>query len=503
MMKKYLLEGLFLSLIAIFCFLQTGCDQVKTVHVGQGKYVVYNYKDNDVNRPTAKSGSSSGLTQDEKKWSEIYDSRHQACPVASVSTPARPAFTPPLASKENIEFLKKRITELKGSYKLARNGAIISMKVSGSADGSGLNMEDMDKIGQLFDLESIFLEGPLFDDEYIAKLKDLKKLNSITINNSNIKDASLEVLATLPELKTLDIRRDLMLENSSLEILQKMPKLETLLAYYNKFTNSGMNRISKIKTLKVVDVRGCPDVSDNGAKYLARLPLVEELYFRGSITNEGIQNLAQAPKLRFVEFQDCNEINDMGIDAFKSLKSLTELRLFRCKGISDETIKGIAEIPFTRLELRDLNLSNDGILALKGKNTLKTVEFSELPGVDGSGLNDLLSTLTSVEDLNLFAIPFDDSCAKTVAETLPNLKSLTLRSVSMSNTGLDSILKLSKLEFLDLRENDSFSTAALLNLSKLGSLKRLYLNGTSMSLPENSDALKQLQKLLPKCNIAY
>ncbi|MDO5580546.1 MAG: hypothetical protein Q4G69_05390 [Planctomycetia bacterium] len=502
-MKKYRVEGLFLSLAAVLCFLQIGCDKAKTVDLGKGKYVVYNYKNNDVNRPTAKSTASTGLSQEEKKWSEVYEARHQARPTAAVSAPARPALTPPLASKENIEYLKKRITELKGTYKLARNGAIISLKVSGSADGSGFNSEDMDKTGQLYDLESIFLEGSVFDDDYIAKMKDLKKLTSITINNSNIKDASLEVLATLPELKTLDIRRDLMLENSSLEILQKMPKLETLLAYYNKFTNSGMNKISKVKTLKVVDVRGCPDVSDNGAKYLARLPLVEELYFRGSITNEGIQNLAQAPKLRFVEFQDCNEINDMGIDAFKSLKTLTELRLFRCKGISDETVKGIASMPFVRLELRDLNLSNEGILALKGKTTLKAIELAELPGVDAAGLNDLLSSLPALEDLNLFAIPFDDACAKTVAEKLPNLKSLTLRSVSMSNAGLESILKLSKLEVLDLRENDSFSPVALLNLSKLGSLKRLYLNGTSLALPENANSLKQLQSSLPKCNIAY
>ncbi len=493
---KYLIPWtLYFSMILGLCVM-IGCDKATSVQKDEDNQIVYNYSKDALNQPALKTSAITPVTKEQKELAKQYDTPRTVQKVNS-----------PLAVKANpeLEMLKKRLKDLKATMKVDQYGNITLLKIAGSGDNeASFNLTDMKNIGRLLvsSLDSIFMEGPVFTDDFIAEMKNLKKLTSITINNSEIRDSSLELFASLPELKTLDIRRNLKLNNDSLKILEKMPKLEELYALYNSFTNSGIAKISKVKTLKVVDVRGCSDVSDTGAKYLARLPLIEELYFRFMITNSGIEYLSAAPTLHFVEFQDCNDINDECVQFFKMFKALTGLRIFRCKGIGDLTIQGIAEMPLSRLELRDLNVSNDGILALKGKNNLKTLELSELTGVDSQGLVTLLETLTSLESLNFFAIPLDDKGMAVIADKMSNLKTLTIRSVRMTDAAIDSLLKLKNLETLDIRENDSFSPQALVRLAELKNLKKLNLGGTKICLRENEKIYAQLKAGLPKCNIA-
>lgn len=481
-----------LTIPAILCGL-SGCTK-SSVTTPDGETVVYLLDKTD---PTGPDTATVSVPQPKK--AAPADQPKAVAPKA-----AAPKVAPPLASADDIRAAKERIAALKGSVKMAPNGAIISVKLSaGSGEGSdtGLSLDDMKLIGRLADIESVSFEGAAFGDEQIAALANLKKLSSVTINNAEIGDAALETLATLPELTFLDIRRDLKLNNASLEILTKMPKLTELHALYNSFTNSGMAKISKTPTLKIVDVRGCADVSDNGAKYLARLPELEEVYFRFMITNTGVENLTAAPKLRFIEFQDCNDINEGAVESFKKMPSLQGLRIFRCKGFNDAALQGIAALPLVRLELRDLNVSNAGIAALKSNTSLKAMELSELASVDAAGLNDLLAAVKGLEKIDFFAIPLDNEGLSLVVANNPELKNLTLRAVAVSDAGIDSILKLTKLETLDLRENSGLSADAIAKLANLKNLKTLYIKETGITAKGAEEKLAALKKALPKCRI--
>ncbi len=498
------IQKMLLVLTVCSLWMLTGCDKPASVKVGSNHYVIYNYNIKDFTIPTT-AVSVPKLTEQQKGWLKIYNDRQKQKYAAHTTVRmSAKSQTPPLAALSDISYVVKRIVELKGSIKKAKNGAITSVKLMASADGS-FTLDDMKKIGKLYDLTSISLEGAIFNDEYMTQLKDLKKLNSVIINNSDIQDATLEMLAKLPDLKTLDLRRNLKLTNDSLEIIPKMPKLENLYIYYNVFTTSGIKKLIKpvlAPALKVVDVRGCPDISNLGAKHLAKIPTLEEVYFRGIIDNDGVDRLSAAPKLRFIEFQDCNDINTQSVESFKKMPSLKGLRFFRCKGLDDSSIQGLASIPFTRLELRDLNLSDQAIFALKGNKTIRELELSELPGVTSAGLTEFLGTLSDMDAIHFFTIPLDDKGMAVIAEKMPNLKQLTVRAVALTGNGIDSILKLTKLQELDIRENEGFTPDMILKLSQLKDLKRLYLNGTKIALPENAAPLDQLKKALPKCAVS-
>ncbi len=507
-----------LILFAAAVTLTSGCTPSDSATTPDGMKLQYKIDTTRANGPDVQVAPTAVADEadltakaEQAKWAKVYDDKKEQQAKRLQAERAKKALNAadkgpaPLASKADIDAAKKRITTLKGSVKTAKNGAITSIKLaaSGSEDPrNNVSPEDTALFGRLGDLESVSFEGAIFNDDMIAPLANCKKLTSVTINNAEITDAGLETLATLPALTYLDIRRDLKLTNTSLTVLQKMTKLEVLHAHYNVFTNTGMNRIAKVPTLKVVDVRGCSDVSDNGAKYLAKLPLLEELHFRFMITNTGVENLTAAgDHLKFVEFQDCNDIDAGSIPSFQKMTALEGLRFFRCKGFVDDAVTGVLALPLKRLELRDLNVSNAGIAPLKNNTTLKTIELSELASVDAAGLTDALSGLKDLEKISFFSIPFEDSAMATLAAQSPKLMSLQLRAVQITDQSIDSILKLSELNTLDLRENSALSAEALSKLAQMKSLKTLYLKGTGMTEKSASDKFEALKKALPKCRI--
>lgn len=433
---------------------------------------------------------------------KIYDETRVARRPAPVAArPAAPKLDPPLASAEDIAAAEKRVDELRGTITKAKNGAITAIV----ADTQDLNLDDMTLFGRLADLESFACLGENVTDELFAQFKDLKKLKSIRVQNSSITGETLKLFATFPELEDLDIRRNLKLENADLAVIPEFPKLKKLGAYYNSFTNSGIIKISKSKTLKSVDVRGCADVTDTSAKFLARMETLEEVFFRFGITNDGVENLAAAPNLKFVEFQDCG-IDDQCAPTFAKYPALTGLRIFRCKGFANEGVKGLANLKLERLELRDLNASDEGVLALKDMDSLKTVELAEL-AVSGDTINALVSSpaWSGVETLKFFSVPVTDEAAKSIAANMKGLKSLTIRAAGdISDAALDELAKIDSLTTLDLRDNGGFSVDGFMKLANLKNLRKIYVKGTKFG--DSSDAVRakwdEFKKLNPKCKIS-
>ena len=415
--------------------------------------------------------------------------------------PAAPKLDPPLASAEDIAAAKARVEELRGKCVTAKNGAITGITV----DSDQTTLEDMKLFGRLADLENFFFLGSTFTDEMLQELKDLKKVKSATVQNADITVETLKMFATYPELQTLDIRRDLKIENGDLAVIAEFPKLERLNAYYNSFTNSGVNKISKSQTLKVVDLRGCADISDSAAKYLARMPELEEVYFRFGVSDDGVKNLAAAPKLKFVEFQDC-DITNACVESLAEFPALKGLRVFRSKGFTNEGIQALASLKLERLELRDLSASDEGVAALQAMDSLREVELSEM-AISTEALNALFTSpnWANIETLNLFAVPVTDDNVAAIANNMKNLKNLRVRASGGKNSDatIDSITKIDSLVSLDIRENTGISAAAFMKLASMKNLRKIYVKDTKFG-ESGDDVVKmreEFKKQNPKCQI--
>ncbi|MGI6401801.1 MAG: hypothetical protein ACOX0A_06805 [Thermoguttaceae bacterium] len=450
----------------------------------------------DTSDQTLVTGESTTVDKATRMLARQYDATQRARYQAA----AAPKLDPPLASAEDIKAAEARVDELRGSVKKAKNGAIIGIVV----ESQDLNLEDMKLFGRLADLESFACVGENVTDELFAQFKDLKKLKNIRVQNSMITTETIELFATFPELETLDIRRNLQLENSDLAIVATYPKLKKLGAYYNSFTNSGVIRISKSTTITSVDFRGCPDISDSSAKYLARMEQLEEVFFRFGITNTGVEHLAGAPNLKFVEFQDCLIDNDCA-PTFAQYPSLEGLRIFRCNSFTNDGVKELANLKVERLELRDLSASDEGVLPLKDMTTLKTVELSELD-ITSDTINTLVSApgWSGMTSLSFFSVPVTDEVAKSIAANMKGLESITIRAAgNVSDAALEELAKIDTLTTIDLRENAGFTIDGFMKLANLKNLRRIYVKGTAFgdSSPEVSAKWEEFKKINPRCEI--
>lgn len=437
------------------------------------------------------------------KYDEMHQKRAVQVVPARPAAPVKPAapVEPALASKADIETAKARVKELRGTVKQAKNGAITAITVE-SADAT---LDDMKLFARLLDLESYTFLGANFTDEFIAQFKDLKKVKTVTIQNSSITGETLNMLTGYPELTTLDIRRNVQLKNKDFDAIEKMPKLENLLAYYNNISSLAVRRIAKSTTIKKLDLRAAQQVDNTSCRYAATMPQLEELYFRFLIDDDGVEYLVEAPALKFVEFQDC-PITDKSAEFISKFKALTGLRVFRSKAFADLGVQGIAGMKLERLELRDLNISNAGVLPLRDMTTLRTVELSELNNVDAEALNTLFTSWKDLTSLYLFSMASGDDVAKTIVANMPNLKSLTLRASvgKLSDAAIDEIVKLQNLESLDLRENAGFTVDGMMKLAKIKSLRKLYIKGTALgdSTAEVKAKLDEFKKINPKISFS-
>ena len=422
-----------------------------------------------------------------------------AVPVAPEPVaPPEPAATPPVVVPETPQppqetpeetAVRERVQQLGGTIQKNPAGRIIRIII----ESNELTVEDVQKIGKLTDLESIRLQGPVVNDEYVEALSGLTKLKSVDIENSSITDRSLEILKTLPDITTLALRRNVGFTDRAVKLFAEFPKLTVLRILYNGFSPMALYDLEALSSVRVLDLRGLP-VGDDTLLFLANLEHLEDLYIRGTVTNTGLVELKKCKKLKTLELQDADISPGCG-EIFKEMESLRYLRVFRCDGLG---ARGISELgvvtQLDRLELRAMSCSNEALLALKPLVNLKIVEFSELSGVDSATIIEVLQSYPKLENIRIFAIPVDDTVPVFLA-TLPGLTSVSLPATAITDKGLDALTALN-LTLLDIHGNkERITLEGAKVLSKFVDLRRLIIPETL-----NDPALREeILKNSPRC----
>lgn len=141
--------------------------------------------------------------------------------------------------------------------------------------------------------------------------------------------------------------------------------------------------------------------------------------------------------------------------------------------ISDQSLTFVGQWPVTNVVLSGSDISDKGLLALKGNQTIKQLYIDRCPNIHGDGL--------------------------TVLPTLTNMVSLMLGSESLVDNDLLVLDECPNLKFLKINKSPSLTRAALANIRGIKNLQELTI-GACPGLHE-SDII-QLRKWLPACKIA-
>lgn len=147
----------------------------------------------------------------------------------------------------------------------------------------------MKYVGSLKDLRVLMMwDAAALTDAGVSRLGGLSNLGSLHINDSQIGDESLRVLATLPRIEKLSLQG-------------------------NRITDAGLAHLRSKSELKSLHVGWGTEISDAGLAHLAGLAKLEVLDLQKSqVTSKGLEQLKGLKSLKSLWLHGCKSIEDCG-----------------------------------------------------------------------------------------------------------------------------------------------------------------------------------------------
>ncbi|QDU08057.1 hypothetical protein [Gimesia aquarii] len=308
----------------------------------------------------------------------------------------------------------------------------------------------------------VYFANPLCANGYCLKLP--LKLNDaigtiyhISIQSSEdypINDEFIDSLGDQSHLRDLHLGSDkhpTTITDLGLAKLSKYP-LEILSIAGGSFTDSGLNVLEKIPTLKYLMLRDL-DFSGDQFQCAPTLKNLKSLHFSDlSITDTGLENLASLPNLDYLD------LNNTVIDG-DGLRHLSKSKNLVCVNIDNSAIK--ADSLNHLIEVKSLRY-----LSLKGKAT-KDEHVRQVASL--KQLTFLMLNDSEVTDQGLIPLTY-----------MKNLHQLFLTNTHITDAGIKNLIHSPSLAKLEL-SNTLITDQVKESLLKIPNLSKVNVSGTKLS----------------------
>jgi internalin A len=356
--------------------------------------------------------------------------------------------------------------------------------------------EALELVAKLSNVTRLAARGPGVQNSSLEKLKGMKNLRVLDLDQSSVDDAGMEHLVGLPlvdiNLKLTNVRDD------GVAHLAKIPTLKQLKLIKTKVTNAGIVHVKGMANLEGVDLQDVKTVDSaclNDLKGLKKLKFLR--IYGNTFEGEGLAPLAEMGSLRTLSMQYTN-LDDTTVKHIKGLTNLEKLYLYGTQ-ISDAGMAQLTGLTkLKELELRATTGVGVDVEYLTSFPELQLLDLSECNSVDDNTLKTVVK-LTKLKDLNLWHTKVTDNGVVLLA-ALPGLTSLNLDDdPGVTDASMDTVGKLTNLEFLHIgatRVTDA-------GLAKLHNLKKLKQPGPDeaalviKSLNVSDSAVDALKEAIP------
>ena len=246
-------------------------------------------------------------------------------------------------------------------------------------------------------------------------------------------------------------------------------------------------------------------ITDSDIADLARLPNLAKLDLSLTrISDHGLEQLKDAPAITDLNLYYDELITDAGLSALKGWKHLKRLSVRGTK-ITDTTLQhlsgvttlesldaGYAQITDVGLELLT-PLTNLKELAIGG-NKLTDAGLQSLRQLPGLIYLDLSGAERT--DSGMWSVSLTEPGLDAIA-TLGNLRHLRLNGTLVSARGLQRLIGLTKIEWLDLEGCTRIGDDVVPVLASFHNLQRVDLTGSQVT----EKGVAELKRANPKCTI--
>jgi hypothetical protein len=407
-----------------------------------------------------------GLTACQPSQNERKKEEQQYPPAQNKHAEEQESAAKGTAKAEDVAAAKTLIEKLGPANKcvVSPQGVLTEILVD---DGASLSAENIELFGRLSDLEKLQIyDFRSLNDEMAAKLSGLKKLTTLALTNSVIRDTTVDMIVkSFPDLVDLDLSSNTNMTNSAMKVICGLSKLQRLTLVQNRFNDVSTGNLTRLAALRALDLRGNMEAGDMTMEVIGGLPKLTGLKHRSTaVTDSGIESLAKSSTLESLLMQDFVVTGQAGQHLAK-LSKLTQLEIFRCQGFGSDGVLALKGMKLSRLTLRDLPAVDDSALAVfTDLPDLKKLFLHEISSIGDSGLANLAS-LKSLELLDIWTVPQMTDATIDVIAGLPDLKELSIRTTGVTDAAVDKLIAMKSLQKLTFKDNGSVTPEGLKKLA--------------------------------------
>ena len=190
---------------------------------------------------------------------------------------------------------------------------------------SDVRDEDLSVLRVLPTLTNLEIQGSKVTDAGLTHLQSAENLRSLFLGSTEITDTGLAGIASLTKLKMLSVP-ETGITDAGLEHLLVMSELTSLDLRQTRVTDKGMAVVAKLKTLRQL-ILGRTIISDKGLGDLSGLVRLQELDVSGTrITDAGLEVLPRLQNLTTLDLCE-TRVTTAGIQHLARMKSLRALHV--------------------------------------------------------------------------------------------------------------------------------------------------------------------------------
>jgi N-acyl-D-amino-acid deacylase len=256
-------------------------------------------------------------------------------------------------------------------------------------------------------LISVDLSGSSVTDAQLVHLRALENVATLRLASTEVGDAAIPVIASMPSLRSLDLGYSLVTPKGVAQ-LAKLPQLERLGLAGLGVDDATLALLGTMKNLRGLNL-SYTEFTDAGLKHLAGLTQLESLDLTST------------------------DLGDEGMEAVGKLTSLRELMISYGR-FTDTGLAQVANLKaLVHLELARTRATDDGLAFLKGLSQLKRLN------VDYTSTTDkLLANLPALEELSMDTSTITDASIATLS-AMRSLKHLNLYHTLVSEKGFEQL----------------------------------------------------------------
>ncbi len=326
-------------------------------------------------------------------------------------------------------------------------------------------------------LESLHLAGPSVSSRTLDGVTNLHSLRTLSIWDSPIADSAFRDIDKLHQLCEVQLRNT-RISNATLAYLSKLPNLKKLTLSDNpSLTDESISRLNGMK-LEVLRIDGFPDmpgITDASADVFGSLSHLNELWLHGThVGRRTVQQIARHRKLQNL-ILNCDQFQ---VDDLMPLASTLNLKIL----IKNRERTGHLEAGMT--------LTSNELQLLAGLKVSQdsSMELCWLHGLKGRHLKSLSNNINHV---CLKGCQLAPDAMEELSERV-EIRRLDLSETNVDSVMLAPIVKLQKLEHLDLSGCSKIDDRVILLVRQLPALVRLDRGNTGIGV----DVSKQIQQQL-------